>query len=191
MVKPKLFVDMDSTITASIKAFCQTYNYLYRYKKDFKPADWTKVSQWNFSDQCPLLEDSQAVAEIFASKHFFRKLEFMPNAKEVLYELHKDYQIIIVSIGTHLNLARKSMWLYQNLNFIKDVVLLNNEDGKMNKSLVDMYGEIFIDDVTSNLDSSNAGVKICYGQTYPWNQEWQGFRCGTWNEVAQLLIGKE
>lgn len=190
-MKPKLFVDFDSTITASIKSFCKTYNFLYKYHESFKPADWTKVNQWDFGDQCPLLPDKQSVAEIFASKHFFKKLEFMPGAREVLYALHKEYDVVLVTIGDHVNLARKSMWIYQKLGFVKDVILLNNEGGKMDKSLVQMHNGIFIDDVASNLESSNAEVKICYGQTYPWNEEWQGFRCENWNDVAKLLIGKE
>jgi|LSQX01.2.fsa_nt_gb 5'(3')-deoxyribonucleotidase len=185
----KLFLDFDGCIVNSIKAFCQTYNYLYKYKADFVPADWMKVNQWDFGDQCPLLEGSEAVSETFASKHFFKKLEFMPNAKEVLYQLHKEFQIIIVSIGSHLNLARKSMWLYQNLGFVKDVILLNNEGTKMDKLLVNMKDSFFIDDVASNLNSSNAEIKICYGQIYPWNDEWQGIRCVKWNEVIRLLKG--
>jgi 5'(3')-deoxyribonucleotidase len=192
MMKPKLFVDFDSTITASIKAFCQTYNYLYQYHKDFKPADWAKVNQWDFGDECPLLEDSQAISEIFSSKHFFKKLEFMPNAKEVLYDLHKYYQIIIITIGTHLNLARKSIWLYQNLGFVKDIVLLCNEGVQMTKELIDMDGAAFIDDVSSNLFSSNATIKVCYGKEYPWNADFEGLRLLNWNEVYDLfsMIGR-
>lgn len=187
-MKPKLFVDFDNTLVASIKAFCQTYNYFYQYHKGFQPADWTKVNKWSFSDQCPLLEDSEAISSIFSSKHFFRKLEFMPNAKEVLYALHKDYDIIIATLGSHLNLARKSMWIYQNLGFVKDVILLYNKKNKMDKSIVNMgKSSIFIDDVASNLESSNAELKICYGKRYPWNVKWEGLRVYDWELAYGLL----
>lgn len=186
-MKPKLFVDFDSTICQSIKAFCRTYNYTYQFKKGFKPADWTKVDQWDFKNQCTLLEGHEAIGDIFSSKHFFRTLEFMPNAKEILYELHKNYQIIIVSIGDNLNLARKSMWIYQNLGFVKDVVLLSNSNNKMCKSIVNMKDGILIDDVASNLESSNADVKICYGKRYPWNDSWGGLRAYDWELVESLL----
>ena len=186
-MKPKLFVDFDSTVCKSIKAFCEVYNRMYQYRGEFTPADWTKVNQYDFSDQCPLLEDGEAIANIFASKHFFRKLQFMPNAKEVLYELHKDYQITIVSLGSHTNLARKSMWLYQHLEFVKDLVLLSNEDNKMCKSIVDMRGGILIDDVASNLNSSSAATKICFGREYPWNKSFDGLRLRSWDEVYEYL----
>lgn len=187
-MKPKLFVDFDSTIVASIKAFCQTYNQLYKYNKGFKPADWTRVNRWDFSDQCPLLENKEAINNIFSSKHFFKRLEFMPNAKEIIYKLHKNYDIIIVTIGSHINLARKSMWIYQNLGFIKDMILIYNEKNKMDKSIVNMgKNSILIDDVASNLESVNAEIKICYGKYYPWNANWNGLRAYDWETVYSLL----
>jgi N-acetylglutamate synthase-like GNAT family acetyltransferase len=35
---------------------CQSYNNLYFQKKGFTEADYTKVSKFDFSDQCPLAD---------------------------------------------------------------------------------------------------------------------------------------
>ncbi len=61
MSKQKFFIDMDGTITNTIKAYCQTYNVLYYYHPKFKPADYNKVNAYNFSDQCPLVMDVQEI----------------------------------------------------------------------------------------------------------------------------------
>ena len=55
----------------------------------------------------PLLEGSEAVSK-HSHQAFLQETRVYANAKEVLYQLHKEFQIIIVSIGSHLNLARKS-----------------------------------------------------------------------------------
>lgn len=184
----KLFVDVDGTLTNSIEAFCYTYNHIYQYHNNFKPANWIKVNKWDFSDQCPLLKNAEDVENIFSSKIFFKRLQFMPNAKEVLYELNKKYEIIIVSIGTPLNVARKSIWLYQHLGFVKDVILITNKGTKMDKSCIDMKDGILIDDHIHNLISSNAKTKICFGKEYEWNKDFQGIRAKNWLEVKEMLL---
>ncbi len=184
-MKTKFFLDMDSTMTESISAFCQVYNLTHKYIEDFVPADHTKVNQYDFKDQCPLL---QHVQPIFESKQFFNLLTFFPDAKEVIYELNKKYQVIICSIGTHVNISRKAMWLYYHLGFVKDLILISNGNCHMDKSLVNMEGAIFLDDVASNLFSSNADFKYCYGKNYPWNELWEGDRLLNWKEVGDIFL---
>lgn len=52
----------------------------------------------------------------------------------------------------------------------------------------DMEGGIIIDDVASNLESSNASLKICFGKVYPWNEKWEGIRAYDWLEVSTMLL---
>ena len=187
MSKTKLFLDMDGTITSSVQSFCYCYNQKYKYKHGFKKADWTKVRKWSFTDECPLLD---SVEEIFDSKQFFNRLEFFPNAKEVIYELHKKYEITIVSIGRPVNISRKSLWIFQNLGFIDNVILIKNNGVKMNKECINMHypKSVFIDDVASNLTSSNAERKFCYGINAEWNEKWDGLRIVDWLDVADILL---
>lgn len=49
-----------------------------------------------------------------------------------------------------------------------------------------MNGGLFIDDSAHNLETSNAETKICFGEIYPWNMEWNGKHCWDWNIIYQL-----
>lgn len=190
MNKRKLFLDFDGTIVASIEAFCKTYNYLYKNHPDFKPACWWLVDQWNFSNQCPLLEGKdEKVEKIFENELFFKYLDFLnENTYEILQELCNKYEVIIVTIGTFKNISLKSLWIKEHLPFIKECIFIVNDGCRMDKSSINMQGAIFLDDTTDNLNSSNADIKICVGDEYPWNNKWDGIRCYNWTDVKTLLI---
>jgi len=186
--KKKLFVDMDSTITDSIKSYCTVYNSIYNYKEGFKNAVAERVNQWDLKDECPLVENPE---HIFSSRLFFTELEFMPNAYEVLERLSTQYELIICSIGTYDNISLKSIWIQRNLPFIKNSILIVNDGCKMDKSVIRMSDSIFLDDHANNLFTSNAEFKILFGKEYPWNTEWLkqgGRRIKTWLELEPLLL---
>lgn len=48
-----------------------------------------------------------------------------------------------------------------------------------------MSGSLFIDDSAHNLTTSNADTKICFGEIYSWNKEWNGKRYWDWNMIYQ------
>jgi 5'(3')-deoxyribonucleotidase len=188
MNKPKFFVDFDLTIVDSIKQICKIYNILYQNHPEFKPADPNKIQQYNFKDVCPLLKTA---LDMFEHELFFKDLEFINhNTYEVLERLNNKYQLIVVSVGTPLNLAQKSDWLNDKLPFIKDYILLYNNGCKMDKSVVNMKGKgnIFLDDIPSNLESTNCENKYLFGKIYSWNLESQYDRCLTWNEVEKRFL---
>lgn len=187
MSKQKIFLDFDNVIVNSTLKFCSCYNRIYRYHQNFVPAQWQEVNQWNFNDECPLVTD---VEEIFRSTMFFDHLPFInDNTYEVLKELNEKYHIIIASIGTYGNISLKSQWVGEYLPFIKDSIFLVNNGSKMNKSLINMKDSIFIDDVVSNLNSSNAKYKIVFGDVHSWNEDWNDEdRCLNWTEVRELLL---
>lgn len=184
-MKRKLFVDFDSTITNSIKAYCDAYAYLYKNNDKYTEPNPDKVNTWNFSCECPLATDS--VEYIFGHPYFFRTLELFPLAREVLQELSHKYELIICSIGTPENVSHKAIWVQDNLPFIKNVILITNDGVKMNKGIIDMSNSIFIDDHIDNLISSNAEIKICFGKEYSWNKDWQGLWGKNWLEVNKLI----
>ena len=181
----RIFLDFDNTICNSSQAFCRSYNYLYKDKPNFKLADWTKVEVYNFKDQCPLVEN---VNIIFESDEFWNSIDFInSNTYEILEKLNEYYEIIICSIGTPKNLARKSLWINKNLPFVNNYVLLNNGTNIMDKSIVDMSNSIIVDDVTKNLDSSNAKVKIIFGDEYEWSKTDRYKRCYNFTDVYNFL----
>lgn len=188
MDKPKFYVDFDITIVNSIKKICELYNSYWQYHPKFIPADHTKIQQYNFKDVCPLLTTALS---LFEDKLFFEDLEFIEhNTYEVLDKLNKKYQLIVVSVGTPKNIAMKANWLNNNLSFIKDYILLYNDGCKMDKSIVNMKGKgnIFLDDIPSNLWSTNCENKSLFGKIYPWNVGWNGDWCKDWNEVEERFL---
>ena len=98
--------------------------------------------------------------------------------------------MIVVSVGTPLNLALKSIWLSEKLPFIKDYVLLRNDGCVMDKGIVEMSGNgnIFMDDVESNLRSSNCDNKVLFGKRFDWNIGWNGDWVLDWSEVEERYL---
>lgn len=185
-IKQNLFIDFDGTIVNSIKAYCDTYIHYYKNIPWYKEPFAHLVNKWDLSDQCPLAKDH--VENIFGDSYFFEVLNFMPKAYEIIKILNDKYNIHIVTIGNTDNLAFKNRWIEKNLSFIKNVILIKNEGIQMNKSMINMEGGIFIDDVNTNLVSTNADMKICFGKEYEWNAQWKGLRCSDWIEVYKKLI---
>lgn len=180
--KIKLFIDFDSTIVESVKAYCDVYNELYNAN-----ADYTKVERWDLGDQCPLAVDY--VENIFATERFFEVLELIDSdTKQVLDELKEHYEVIIHSIGNPENISRKAEWIKRNLH-ISDMILLSKSNIVMDKSIIDMSGGIIVDDYENNLFKSNADVKICFGkETKEWNKNWTGIKVGSWKELGEILL---
>jgi len=188
MSKVKFFIDMDSTITNSVLAYTDTYNILYANHPDFKTADPNKLQRYDLKCICPLINNP---LEIFDHDLFFKHLEFINNnTYEVLEKLNRKYQLIIITIGTPINLSKKSLFLSERLPFIKDYILLFNGDCRMDKSIISMEGKgnIFVDDVSSNLFSSNCERKILFGKRFIWNEDWQGETCDNWSEIEERYL---
>ena len=189
--KPKLFTDFDNVLVNSTKSFCESYNLLYKYHKDFTPANWELVNTWNMQDQCPILKSESDVLEIFETPIFFKSLKLInDNTYEVVKELNEKYHIIIASIGTPINLSLKAPYLQETLPFIKDYILMYNNGIKMNKEIIkmDYPDSIFIDDHISNLISSNAVNKYVFGKDYPWSKTNDYKRLWNWTDVAKELL---
>ena len=183
-MKYNLFLDFDDTLVLSSKAYCDAYNIRYKRVDGFKKANYLNNKLWDFGEECPLA--IERIDDMFASFEFFHVLEFMPDAYEVLRELNEKYKIIIASVG---NISRKSLFIKEKLPFIKNSVLLVNDGVQMNKEIINMSGDsIFMDDVYSNLKSSNAALKFCFGGVKPWNEEWEGLRISNWQSTRNYLI---
>lgn len=185
----KIFIDFDCTIADSVKAYCNVYNSFYKSHNGFKEADHSKVNRYDLMDQCHLVDHQET---IFSHEDFFKNLEFMSHAEEVIEKLGSKYELVICSIGTLNNISLKAGWIKNNLLFIKNVIFISSAVGnngiRMDKSSVNMNNSIFIDDHVENLLSSNAEFKICFGKEYEWNKSWTEQRCFNWKEVETLLL---
>ena len=159
------------------------YNEDFQYYKKFIPINWTDVNTWNFTEcNCA---SPEYINTYFNQQRFFDKIEYIDWAKETLDKLKDIYDITIVSSGYSPNLKAKEKWLQENLPYCKFIGV--NLKEYENKSHIDMSDGIFVDDSAQNLFTSNAKVKICFGDEYEWNKNWNGIRCFNWCELYNFL----
>ena len=116
MIK-SLYVDFDGVIVNTIKKIVELYNDDHAYCEKFTPVDWTLIDTWKFDEL--YLEPYSVIDRYFSQPRFFKDLEWMDNAEEILYRLSEKYEIKVVSIGTHENLVGKQLWLLRNMPYAK------------------------------------------------------------------------
>ena len=170
-------------IVNTIAGIVSLYNEDFKYYKKFEPVKWWEVNTWDFTEcSCTTPE---YINTYFNQQRFFDRLTYMDWAKENLDELKETYDITIVSSGFSPNLKAKEIWISKNLPYCEfiGVNLKEYED----KSHINMSDGIFIDDSANNLETSNAAIKICFGDEYPWNKKWDGIRCNNWHEVENYI----
>lgn len=112
-------------------------------------------------------------------------MDLIDHVEYALYKLSKQYDISIVSMGNYPNLILKEEWIKECLPFCKFIGC--DFDNYKDKSHIDMSEGVFIDDSKQNLETSNANIKICFGDKYSWNEEYKGVRCYYWIDVLKFL----
>lgn len=188
--KPKtIMIDLDGVTINTVKVITELYDEDFCYYSDYKKIPWEQVRTWNF------LELKAATPEYintyFNQKRFFDKVEMFPHAKEVIDKLSDKYNITFVSHGFSPNLRLKEEWVKEHFPYA-DFIGVNLKFHK-DKSNVDMSNCIFIDDNSNNLKTSNASMKICFGELYDWNDNFivdkiNNFVAIDWNDVKDLLL---
>lgn len=186
MKKTNLFVDMDGTLIDSISACCEVYNHFFNRRSGFVEAKPENAFTWNMKEIFPLITD---INILFGSEMFFEVAKPLDSdTLPVLRDLSKSYNLICCSIGVPDNVRLKPLFLQNNFPMITSAIWLQSDICKMDKSMVNMNSAIFLDDVFTNLHSSNANVKIVVGKEYEWNKDWTGTRCETWKQIGELLL---
>lgn len=165
-MKKKLFFDVDNTICNSTKRFVQIYNQIYNQE-----ADWRECYKWDYSDICPLIQDSE---EIFARPDFYNwQMEYqdvyIQTVISYLYNVG-EFDIHFVTIGTKKNLKHKETWLEIRFPYIPKENYHLLEKTNMGKEEINMIDGILIDDNYINLLTSNADLKICMHKLTDWNK---------------------
>lgn len=185
----KIFIDLDGVVIDAIFTIVSLYNADHIHYKDFHMVVPSEIKSWDFDEL--VLEPREYIDKYFNQPRFFESdnLRWMAGAKWIINKLHDKCQckIIFCSSGSYSNLKMKALWIdvhFPYADFIP-VEMPTYED----KSHVDMSGDntVFIDDVSKNLFTSNAKTKICFGETYSWNEDWDGVRCRNWMEVYEYL----
>lgn len=162
----KLFIDFDNTIANSSEVIVDMLNEHFGKSENFE-----KLRKYDFSDLFPECSYWD-IEKFFNSDEMFERLKIFPNMIETV-DAFKDFfdEISIVTIGTKDNLENKKRFLKENNLELTFYEIENN--GRSDKSSVDMHNGVFIDDHIGCLHSSNAKIKILM----------KNVENGEWNKV--------
>lgn len=182
-MRSTIIIDLDGVVFDTITQITNLYNYDHVMYKEFTPVHAEDVKTWEFKEL--FLETPDVIDKYFNTPRFFENLPLMKSAEWIISKLAEEYKIVFCSSGSYPNLQLKRRWLskhYPSADFIP-VELPTYKD----KSGVDMSNAIFVDDCAHNLETSNAEHKICFGEVYDWNKDWNGIRCKDWEAVYQYV----
>lgn len=189
MNKPTIFLDCDNCIINSTRRLCDILNHRFKTK-----VKWQDVKKFNLTDQFDVSKED--VLDIFDSGNFWAYIEdyIIPDCRDVLTILSEDYDIIAVSIGSYNNISNKAQFLKEHFPMVKQFIgLASGGELIMDKSVLDMSGEgnYFIDDVLSNIVSSNCPNRILFSEDLLVNQ-WNGQLdssklVGSWMEILDII----
>ena len=162
----KLFIDFDNTIANSSEVIVDMLNEHFGKNENFE-----KLRKYDFSDLFPECSYWD-IEKFFNSDEMFERLKIFPNMIETV-DAFKDFfdEISIVTIGTKDNLENKKRFLKENNLELTFYGIENN--GRSDKSSIDMHNGVFIDDHIGCLHSSNAKTKILM----------KNVENGEWNKV--------
>ena len=162
----KLFIDFDNTIANSSEVIVDMLNEHFDKNENFE-----KLRKYDFSDLFPECSYWD-IEKFFNSDEMFERLKIFPNMIETV-DAFKDFfdEISIVTIGTKDNLENKKRFLKENNLELTFYGIENN--GRSDKSSVDMHNGVFIDDHIGCSHSSNAKIKILM----------KNVENGEWNKV--------
>ena len=181
----KLFIDFDNTIANSSEVIVDMLNEHFDKNENFE-----KLRKYDFSDLFPECSYWD-IEKFFNSDEMFERLKIFPNMIETV-DAFKDFfdEISIVTIGTKDNLENKKRFLKENNLELTFYGIENN--GRSDKSSVDMHNGVFIDDHIGCLHSSNAKIKILMKTNE--NAEWSKIEpnediyvVNNWYEVYSIL----
>lgn len=181
----KVYIDLDNTVFDTLDTIIYLYNEEFRYYEGFKKIEYGDVQTYD-CNECNLLT-KERLKEYFDRSDFYERFtEIDIIFWEVLALIVKEgWKPVFVTIGSIQNIASKKAWFKDFINEDDHASFIGLVDIK-DKSSVDMSDGIMIDDHPDMLNSSNAAVKICFGE-YGWNKNWEGFRVKNWKEAYKIL----
>lgn len=174
----KIFCDFDDTLVKSSKRVVEMINLQFgTSKSESDVVDWGYKSIYKNITR-------QEVYNIFDSERFFDNLDVFDGAIEFL----SGHTVEFCTIGSHKNLNMKVDYL--NMNYPNEFIFSGHTCG--DKSSIDMSGGVQIDDKVSNLENTNAKIKILFKNFN--NFVWQKpptnsniYMANTWKEIKEIV----
>ena len=181
----KVYIDLDNTVFDTLDTILYLYNEEFKHYDGFQEIEYDKVRTYDCSE-CNLLT-KECLNGYFNRSNFYENSHveaYFWNVLDLIKE--KNWRPVFVTIGSPQNIAAKKVWF-------KDWIICNHYDASFiglvdvkDKSSVDMSDGIMIDDNIDMLNSSNAPIKICFGE-YGWNENWNGIRLKDWKTAYKAF----
>lgn len=181
----KVYIDLDNTVFDTLDTIIYLYNEEFKYHEGFKEIEYGDVQTYDCKE-CNLLT-KERLREYFDRSDFYELTDVDIIFRDVLaLIIKKGWKLVFVTVGSIPNIAAKKAWFKDDIiDNHYDATFIGLVDAK-DKSSVDMSDGIMIDDHPDMLNSSNAAVKICFGE-YGWNKDWEGLRAKNWKEAYKIL----
>lgn len=172
----RIIIDMDEVIADPMGSMVDWYKNEYGLDVDYEKM---LAGSWvlGFPE-----EHQPLVRERLRSPGFFRHLDVMPDAVEVLREINKRYDLQIVSAAMEFpnSLKDKYDWLGDHFPFITWRQIAFCGDKKV------VHGDHMIDDHIWNLEYFN-GKKYMYTAAHNLNNK-DFIRINNWTEAAEIFL---
>ncbi|SCG88040.1 Guanylate kinase [uncultured Clostridium sp.] len=180
----RVYIDLDNTVFDTLDTILYFYNKEFKYHEGFKEIEHGDVQAYGCSE-CNLLT-KKCLNGYFNRSNFYELTHINTIFWDVLALIvKKGWKPVFVTVGSIPNIAAKKAWFKDGIINHYDATFIGLVDVK-DKSSVDMSDSIMIDDHPDMLNSSNAAVKICFGE-YGWNKDWEGLRAKNWKEAYKIL----
>lgn len=180
----KVYIDLDNTVFDTLDTIIYFYNEEFKYHEGFKEIEHGDVQTYDCKE-CNLLT-KEHLKEYFDRSDFYELTDINTIFWDVLALIvKKGWKPVFVTVGSIPNIAAKTAWFKDSINGDDHASFIGLADAK-DKSSIDMSDGIMIDDHPDMLNSSNAAVKICFGE-YGWNKDWKGLRAKNWKEADKIL----
>ena len=171
----RICVDFDHTICETSKAILKTYNDFYGDN-----IEYNENHDWDLTGLVPDIYKKWCLDQ-FNKEVLYNNIQPIKDAVEVLSELSKKHEIIIVTHHTGIGMYYKEEVIKRFFPFCSIVFT-----SSFNKGIT--FGDIFIDDKIECLESVKENYKYiwCFGN-YNWNKEWTGERFIDWKEIYEKI----
>lgn len=183
-IKMKILLDMDGVMCDLSGHICKLLN---RYHgENLKPKD---IKEWDISAACKNATQDD-IYKFFNEPGFFRHLDPMPGAIDVVSDLFEDgHEIIFVTSTGFTGHSCKLAWLERHLpkKMLKNKFVFNHVVFTFRKDLV--RGDILLDDKIKNLNAfKNASpdqIAVCF--SHPYNKKWNGPTVANWDSFYNYV----
>jgi 5'(3')-deoxyribonucleotidase len=180
-----IFIDIDGVLWNTAKKIVELYNKKYNHN-----GKWEDADEWNFSPAVPVGTKDEVIDELFESNEIYEGDATVEGAVEYINKLNEEFSdVYFCTVGKNINNSQKLKMLKRLIPEVKVITISFPGEVFTDKSMINMDGAVFIDDHSSNLESTNAKYKILFEPYGPkkWNTNWEGIRLHSWSEVYHFI----